>query len=467
MGLIKLLTDPSSFKFYANGDPYTLYTGGIAFNKGYQYGPREVPYTATAPGDGVQGNGSNPNPYALSPLNPLKERTTSILPSVEDAPTPQTIIDAFYRGQGLVTQATIEDTKRISNFLITQEGLQFLAKEQALLITQNIRQFGNDVSKWNFINPSSYVANTALAPTGVNVRNIFTFGVRPTGNTRETAFGEPDYSIANRKFLNNILSNDPNIALNKTDRVTTSPMYVAQQVNANIKDTVPFYFTIINNNGSGDNTYIHFRAYVEGLSDSYSAEWNSISYMGRGDKAYQYSGFSRDISFGFKIPVMSALEQSAVYSKLNYLASCMAPDYTDGGFMRGNLIKLTIGDYVKDIPGILKGVTYTVNEDAGWDIGKTEEMTESGTYIMPKLIDVSGLSFTPIHNFIPRKVSQKFIASGNGVDVDAPFITFGRRKKSYSSSNRINPSSNYKNSWWIQKRSKPTFKRSTICSKKS
>jgi hypothetical protein len=104
MGLIKLLTDPSSFKFYANGDPYTLYTGGIAFNKGYQYGPREVPYTATAPGDGVQGNGSNPNPYALSPLNPLKERTTSILPSVEDAPTPQTIIDAFYRGQGLVTR---------------------------------------------------------------------------------------------------------------------------------------------------------------------------------------------------------------------------------------------------------------------------------------------------------------------------------------------------------------------------
>jgi hypothetical protein len=439
MGLIKLLTDPSSFKFYANGDPYTLYTGGIAFNKGYQYGPREVPYTATAPGDGVQGNGSNPNPYALSPLNPLKERTTSILPSVEDAPTPQTIIDAFYRGQGLVTDATLSDTKRISNFLLTAEGAQFLAKEQALLITQNIREFGNKVSEWNFINPLSYVANTALAPTGVpGLRNTFTFGVRPTGNTRETAFGEPDYSISNRKFYGTILNNDPNVALNKTDRVTTSPMYVAQQVNANIKDTVPFYFTIINNNGSGDNTYIHFRAYVEGLSDSYSAEWNSISYMGRGDKAYQYSGFSRDISFGFKIPVMSALEQSAVYSKLNYLASCMAPDYTDGGFMRGNLIKLTIGDYVKDIPGILKGVTYTVNEDAGWDIGKTEEMTESGTYIMPKLIDVSGLSFTPIHNFIPRKVSQKFIASGNGVDVDAPFITFGRGRKT-SQATTLNP----------------------------
>ena len=437
MGLIKLLTDPSSFKFYANGDPYTLYKGGIAFNKGYQYGPREVPYTATAPGDGVQGNGTNPNPYHT--VGPLKGRVTSILPSLDEAPTSPTIIDSLYRGQGLVTQATIEDTKRISNFLITQEGLQFLAKEQALLITQNIREFGNKVSEWNFINPLSYVANTALAPTGVpGLRNTFTFGVRPTGNTRETAFGEPDYSISNRKFYGTILNNDPNVALNKTDRVTTSPMYVAQQVNANIKDTVPFYFTIINNDGSGDNTYIHFRAYVEGLSDGYDADWKSINYMGRGEPAYMYNGFKRDISFGFQVPVMSALEQSAVYSKLNYLASCMAPDYTAGGFMRGNLIKLTIGDYVKDLPGILGGVNFKINEDAGWDIGKTETMTESGTYIMPKLIEVSGIKFIPIHNFIPEKVSQKFINSGNGVDVNSPFITFGRGRKT-SQATTLNP----------------------------
>ena len=432
MGLKKLLTDPSSFKFYANGDPYTLYRGD-----GYTYGPREIPYTSVAPGEGVQGNGTNPNPYHN--VGPLKDRVTSILPSLEEAPTTPTIIDSLYRGEGLVTQATLEDTKRISNFLITQEGLQFLAKEQALLITQNIRQFGNDVSRWNFINPLSYVANTALAPTGApGLRNTFTFGVRPTGNTRETAFGEPDYSISNRKFLNNILRNDPNSALNKTDKVTTSPMYIAQQVDSNIKDTVPFYFTIINNDGSGDNTYIHFRAYVEGLSDSYDADWKAISYMGRGEQAYMYNGFKRDISFGFQVPVMSDLEQSAVYSKLNYLASCMAPDYTSGGFMRGNLVKITIGDYVKDLPGILGGVNFKINDDAGWDIGKNEDLTESGTYIMPKLIEVSGLKFTPIHNFIPEKVSQKFIVSGNGVDVNSPFITFGRGRKT-SPATTLNP----------------------------
>mgnify|MGYP006073621355 CR=1 FL=1 len=426
MGLKKLLTDPSSFKYTFNSkknvtDSYTLYKGD-----GYAYGPREVPYTAAAPGDGVQGNGTNPNPYALSSLNPLKTRVTSILPSVEDAPTSPTIIDSLYRGQGLVKNATIEDTKRISNFLLTAEGAQFLAKEQALLITQNIREFGSNIKKWNFINPLSYVANTALAPTGVpGLRNTFTFGIKPTGNTRETAFGEPDYAISSRKFFG-MQRLDPNVSNTKTDKVTTSPMYVAQQVNDDIKDTVPFYFTIINNDGSGDNTYIHFRAYVEGLSDDYSADWKSISYMGRGEDAYMYNGFKRNMSFGFKIPVMSSLEQSSVFSKLNFLASCMAPDYTSGGFMRGNLIKITIGDYIKDLPGILGGVSYKINEDAGWDIGKKEDMTESGTYIMPKLIEVSGLKFTPIHNFIPQKVSRKFIDDGDGVAVNAPFITFGR-----------------------------------------
>jgi hypothetical protein len=35
------------------------------------------------------------------------------------------------------------------------------------------------------------------------------------------------------------------------------------------------------------------------------------------------------------------------------------------GFMRGNLFKLTIGDYITDLPGILTGISFDIN-DAGW-----------------------------------------------------------------------------------------------------
>jgi hypothetical protein len=107
----------------------------------------------------------------------------------------------------------------------------------------------------------------------------------------------------------------------------------------------------------------------------------------------------------------------------------MAPDYTEGGFMRGNLVKITIGDYIKDLPGIIKGVSYEIDPEAGWDIARDElGNKEPGAYIMPKLIQIKGIKFTPIHNFIPQTVSNKFLNLENstGNDVNSPFITFGR-----------------------------------------
>ena len=154
--------------------------------------------------------------------------------------------------------------------------------------------------------------------------------------------------------------------------------------------------------------------------------------MGRGEDFYSYDGFSRDISFSFKVPVLSALEQRSVYSKLNYLASLCAPDYSDAGLMRGNLIKLTIGDYLVDVPGIMMGINLSISDEAGWDIARDSKgnkikgiTNETGGKVMPKLIEVSGFSFKPIHNFIPKTISQKFVETGDGFYVDAPFISYG------------------------------------------
>jgi hypothetical protein len=131
---------------------------------------------------------------------------------------------------------------------------------------------------------------------------------------------------------------------------------------------------------------------------------------------------------------MSRDEQSAVYSKLNYLASLMAPDYTQGGFMRGNLVKITIGDYITNLPGIIKGIGFDFPDDAGWDIARNDlGEREENAYIMPKLINVKSIKFTPIHDFIPQTVSDRFILpsvnapfSIDGTQVNAPFISFGK-----------------------------------------
>ena len=400
MGLIKLLTDPSSFKFYANGDPYNKYRG-----KGYSYGPREVPY-----GNDRPGGGTSNDPLITTPL-----------PEVESSPTAKTTPDSLYRGQGVLSQAVLDDTKRISKFLVTNEGLQFIAKQNAILIKDNIKRYGSNVLQWQFFNPAVIIGQTALAATGIRLKQEITFGLKPKVS-RESKFGEFDSSWKKK--------NDPTLG---TDRITNSPMYIAQNRKTDpdskesyFKDTVDLYFTKINNDGSGNNTYIHFRSYIKGLSDSYGADWKSFKYMGRGEDFFKYNGFDRDISFSFDVPVLSAREQSMVFSKLNYMASCMAPDYTKGGFMRGNLFKMTIGDYIIDLPGVLNGISFDIDDSAGWDIDRSLYGDDADTYTMPRLIRVGGFKFLPIHNFIPQTVNSDFISSGDGKLVNAPFISFGK-----------------------------------------
>jgi hypothetical protein len=155
--------------------------------------------------------------------------------------------------------------------------------------------------------------------------------------------------------------------------------------------------------------------------------------MGRGENFYFYNGFDREVSFKFQVPVLSKYEQKQVFAKLNYLASLCAPDYSQGGFMRGNIIKLTIGDYLIDVPGIFQGLTYAINDDAGWDIAKKDDGAkmsinegDTGGWVMPRLIEVSGFTFKPIHNFIPKTVDENYINTKNGAYVDAPFINYGK-----------------------------------------
>ena len=53
-------------------------------------------------------------------------------------------LDQLYRGggQGGVTEATLRDTRRITNFLTSENGLIFLAKQAGLTIQQNIELYG-------------------------------------------------------------------------------------------------------------------------------------------------------------------------------------------------------------------------------------------------------------------------------------------------------------------------------------
>jgi hypothetical protein len=207
-----------------------------------------------------------------------------------------------------------------------------------------------------------------------------------------------------------------NASPNSYDKINVLPIYKSEnaaKVNeAPVNDLVKFRIGVIDNNNPDKKAYIHFRAFLNQISDGYTADWASTQYIGRGEKFYNYTGFDRKVSLSWTVAAQSKAELIPMYKKLNYLASVCAPDYSGNGYLRGNIVTLTIGGYFYEQPGIITSFNYEMNDDnATWEIGindADEGGNDSSVKELPHLIKVSGFNFIPIHNFVPRLQQNNF-----------------------------------------------------------
>jgi len=235
----------------------------------------------------------------------------------------------------------------------------------------------------------------------------------------------PDYDPSNNKTIEGrVLMGDPGKKGNilsyttgkkdfdgtsrgATDRINALPIYRSENVNAarDFKnDLVKFRIAAIDNDNPSFKTFMHFRALLNSMGDSYNSEWSPTQYLGRGENFYTYNGFSRQVSLSWTVAAQSKEELIPMYKKLNYLASTMAPDYSLNGYMRGNLMQLTVGGYLYEQPGFFTSLDYTIPEDSPWEIGINDDGDYDSTVKeLSHRIEVQA-SFTPIHNFIPSKI---------------------------------------------------------------
>lgn len=176
------------------------------------------------------------------------------------------------------------------------------------------------------------------------------------------------------------------------------------------KDIIKFAFEAIENNNPSNSWGIFFRAYLAGFNDNHQASINAFKYIGRGEDFYTYQGVSRTIGFSFKIAVGSQEEQKPIYTKLNHLISQVYPDYSNKyAIMRAPIIRLTIGDYLYRVAGMLENVSITVDDNVPWEITSDKNVKQ-----LPHIINVQ-CSFKPIQDFIPRRV--------NDDNLNVPFMT--------------------------------------------
>lgn len=218
------------------------------------------------------------------------------------------------------------------------------------------------------------------------------------------------------------------------DQINSMYLYQSDFVTTDKRknDLIKFRIATILNDNPSQSIFTHFRAYINSFTDTMNASWNSFKYSGRGEDFYTYQGFQNSISMGFTVVAQSVQELSIMFQKLNYLKSTLAPDYSDSGYMRGNIHKLTMGAYFYEVPGIIDSLTYTVPNDTTWDIAipsqpsgiqdtllgginvRTPQVKE-----LPHRIEVQ-MSFKPIYDFLPETVKD---IEARGADMTQRFIT--------------------------------------------
>ena len=212
------------------------------------------------------------------------------------------------------------------------------------------------------------------------------------------------------------------------DKINGLQMYEGEGPNGElaINDYCKFRIAAIDNDpDAGENAvYMHFRAFLDAFTDSYNSSWSPTKFSGRGDNLYSYGGFERTINLGFTCYAQSKAELIPMYRKLNYLASTMAPDYNTAGFMRGNLVRLTLGGYLYEQPGFISQLTYEAPQESPWEIAINEfGNSDKSVKELPFMIKVTGMTFTPIQKFLPQKVKP---SAANGMDgnqvIDERFI---------------------------------------------
>jgi hypothetical protein len=213
------------------------------------------------------------------------------------------------------------------------------------------------------------------------------------------------------------------------DSINLTPIFSSSVDNTNIvtingstytiEDLAKFRIEAINSdNPTGATNWMVFRAYITGITDSFNGEWNDIKYNGRGENFYVYAGFNRLFNISFKVAALSEAEMLPMWQKLNYLASNLTPDYASNGLMRGPFMRMTVGNYLYRQPCIISSLTYSIIDDAPWEISISNPGVDSKNrtkilYELPQIMEVN-LSIIPVgigrDGIMPQKgESQPFV----------------------------------------------------------
>ncbi len=330
--------------------------------------------------------------------------------------------DGFYRGgAALNVERNVEDTARIGKFLTTPKGLLFTAKQvilqksnasehtrgykiespitNRLPFVEDERHSENEftrpsktyeevkgISQEGTITPQvgdeeakdlrNAVQPVVLKSRGDKPRGTLTIGKVNTGLQKE----QKDIKLKTSQKNGNRLN--PIITSNEDD-------LPKDFINFRIKDMV-------------NNQFIQFPAYLTDITDNSSAEYNPTRYIGRPDQVFVYSGYTRSISFGFRVAALKKADIPILWRKVDKLKLLTLPTFKTNEVINDGeerpiapFVELTLGNLFRTQPGYFSSVNVTIPQTSTWELDDGHQL--------PHICDVA-VEFT----FVGRVTPQNF-----------------------------------------------------------
>jgi hypothetical protein len=198
-------------------------------------------------------------------------------------------------------------------------------------VGQTLIKFARGNNSGQDVRTNQVLVNTQLFPQKTNVLDFKQTVEQTSNNTRPSSpilqdfrkqlrnqtnvTKAPDYDLNNIESRVNIggtgTKQGPGYAAGKNlvsytkgsgigpiDSINSLLPYIRSSANTTpaTNDLVQFRIALIDNNNPISKTFIHFRAFLDSMTDSYNATWNPDQYLGRSENFYNYNGFTRNIS---------------------------------------------------------------------------------------------------------------------------------------------------------------------------
>lgn len=221
-----------------------------------------------------------------------------------------------------------------------------------------------------------------------------------------------DYKDKNIRMIDNSVAENNDLSIGFSTSKTVDNINILEVIPKEIKDDIQlwdpyhddliaFYFYDVVNK-----QYIPFRATIKGLSEAGNSSWEEMSFIGRGDKVYSYGGFTRNLSFTFKIVIGSIAELIPTWQRINYLTTLIKPsNYTTAvnnsvmnRMMVPPMVILTVGDMYKDQPILIQTITTTIPDDASWETLNANNSTQWD--YLARFINAPGI----LYGQLPREI---------------------------------------------------------------